>query len=497
MTTPGSTDDFFLFNLFNLSFETLFNEVPCYISLQDKDLRIVGANRRFKDKFGDDVTGKPCYCVYKNRDEKCDPCPVEETFRDGNSRKSEELVTRRDGQKVPIIIRTTPIRNDDGEIVAVMEMSTDISEVKRLQQELDMSRQLYQALFEEVPCYIAVIDREFKLVQVNRSFREHFGGPTNGEHCFQLYKHRKEPCLVCPVAATFQDGKMHTSEEVVTALDGRRINMLCYTAPIHDEKGNIKYVIEMNTDITEIRQLQDQLTSLGLLVGSVSHGIKGLLTGLDGGVYIMNTGFKRDDMGRIKKGWGMIQRNVDRIRSMVLDVLYYAKEREPEWTLIPTRELLTEVCTLFVKKCQDIDVNLETDFDRELGDLEADPKAIRSCLVNIIENSVDACRTDKSKTDHRVRVSARREEKSMIIVIEDNGIGMDQETKEKVFSLFFSSKGTSGTGLGLFIANKIVNNHLGKIVVDSEPKKGTKFTLTLPVKRLVKEAAGDNGDCPH
>jgi PAS domain S-box-containing protein len=487
MTPPGSADDFFLFNLFNLSFETLFNEVPCYISLQDKELRIIGANRRFKEKFGDDVTGEPCYSVYKNLDAKCETCPVEETFRDGKSRQSEQLATRRDGQQVPILIKTTPIRNDDGEIIAVMEMSTDISEVKRLQHELDMSRQLYQALFEEVPCYIAVIDRDFKLVQGNRRFREDFGGPTDGERCYQLYKHRKEPCLVCPVAATFQDGQMHTSEEVVTALSGERMNVLCYTAPIHDAEGNIQYVIEMNTNITEIRQLQDQLTSLGLLVGSISHGIKGLLTGLDGGVYIMNTGFKRDDMGRIKKGWGMIQRNVDRIRSMVLDVLYYAKEREPEWTLIPTKELLTEICKLFEKKCRDIDVALVTDFDRELGDIEADTKAIRSCLVNLIENSVDACRMDKSKTDHRVRVSAWREEKFMRFEIEDNGIGMDRETRENIFSLFFSSKGTSGTGLGLFIANKIVNNHLGNIEVASEPKIGTKFTVRFPVKRLEKK----------
>ncbi len=365
-----------------------------------------------------------------------------------------------------------------------MEMSTDLSEVKHLQQELDLSRQFQRALLEEVPCYVAVIDRDFNLVQVNRQFRENFGAIDGGRRCYQVYKHREEPCLVCPVAATFQDGELHKSEEVVTNLKGERINVLCYTAPIHDNEGNIKYVIELNTNITEIRQLQDQLTSLGLLVGSISHGIKGLLTGLDGGVYIMNTGFKREDMGRIKKGWGMIKRNVDRIRSMVLDVLYYAKEREPEWTLVPTKALLTEVCKLFEKKTGEHNITLTTDFDRDLGDLEADPKAIRSCLVNIIENSVDACRTDKSKSDHRVHVAARLDEKNLLIRIEDNGIGMDQETKEKIFSLFFSSKGTSGTGLGLFISNKIANNHLGKIEVESQPGEGTKFTVLLPVRRV-------------
>ena len=81
-------------------------------------------------------------------------------------------------------------------------------------------------------------------------------------------------------------------------------------------------------DITQIRELQSQLTSIGLLVGSISHGIKGLLTGLDGGIYLVNTGFEKDKPERVEKGWAMVQRNVDRIRGMVLDILYYAKDRE-------------------------------------------------------------------------------------------------------------------------------------------------------------------------
>ncbi len=94
MTPPDTQDDLFA----TLSFETLFNEVPCYISLQDRNLRIIGANRRFKDKFGDDVIGRKCYCVYKNFEDKCEVCPVDDTFKYGQSRKSEELVTRRDGR---------------------------------------------------------------------------------------------------------------------------------------------------------------------------------------------------------------------------------------------------------------------------------------------------------------------------------------------------------------------------------------------------------------
>jgi len=70
----------------------------------------------------------------------------------------------------------------------------------------------------------------------------------------------------------------------------------------------------------------------------------------------------------------------------------------------------------------------------------------------------------------------------MIVEVEDNGIGMDRETRDKAFSLFFSSKGLKGTGLGLFIANKIVDKHGGDIVVDSEPGRGTRFVIRIPLE---------------
>ena len=100
----------------------------------------------------------------------------------------------------------------------------------------------------------------------------------------------------------------------------------------------------------------------------------------------------------------------------------------------------------------------------------------------LIENSLDACRADRDKEQHFVRVEVRREPPYMVFDVEDNGIGMDRETREKIFSLFFTSKGIKGTGLGLFIANKIVDKHGGRIEVDSEPQRGTRFLIRFPLK---------------
>ena len=134
-----------------------------------------------------------------------------------------------------------------------------------------------------------------------------------------------------------------------------------------------------------------------------------------------------------------------------------------------------------------MDIAFKYDIDPNAGTLEADHKAVRSMLINLLENSLDACRVDKSNQQQAVSIALRGSEHSVEFEIVDNGIGMDQETREKAFSLFFSSKGTEGTGLGLFIANKIAIEHGGKIELDSELKKGTRFVVRLPKERPPKK----------
>ncbi len=463
----------------------VFNEMPCYVTVQDRDLRLVAANRMFQDHFGNGV-GRYCYEVYKRREDKCPDCPVEQTFADGERHRSEQLVQRKDGEDVCVLVYTTPLYGTDGEINFAVEMSADVTSVKRMEQK-------YRALFEEVPCYISVQDRDLRLTDYNRMFQEEFGD-GRGDKCFEVYKHRTEPCLVCPVAKTFQDGEKHTSEEVVTTRAGERQNVLCRTAPIRDPAGDIVEVMEMSTNITELRQVQDRLTNLGLLVGSISHGIKGLLNGLDGGIYLMETGFKKDNMDRVKMGWEMMQRNVDRIRSMVLDVLYYAKDREVHYEPILVSEVLESVASVQRSRAEQFGVELDVDAAADVT-FEGDQHAVHSMLVNLVENALDACRIDK-EPKHEVSISGRADGDAVVFGVRDNGIGMDQETREKVFSLFFSSKGAEGTGLGMFIASKIVKAHHGQIDIQSAPGQGTNFEVRLPLAAPAK-GTGDETDGSH
>ena len=463
------------------NYHAYFEALPCYLTVQDRDFRIIDANERFRRDFGD-IEGRYCYQVYKRRSERCEVCPVARAFHDGQSHRSEEQVKSLDGRDVSVLVEAMPIRENGDNIVAVMEMSTDITEIKHLERQLRRSQRRYHLLFDEVPCYISIQDRELNIVEANRAFQENFGSCL-GRKCYEVYKHRTEPCVPCPVEEAFEDCEPHTREEVVTSLSGRRQNVLVTAAPICDGQGNMTGVMEMSANITEVRQLEDRLTSLGLLIGSVSHGLKGLLNGLAGGMYLVDSGFKKKDEARVEKGWATVQRNVGRIKSKVSDILSYAKDRVPAWEPLSAIDVARDVCRLMESRAKDTGVQLTTALDADAGEFEGDAQAVRSLLVNLIENSLDACRLDAKKNEHAVCVRLLGFPDFIQYEVEDNGIGMDQETKEKAFTKFFSSKGMEGTGLGLFIADRITRSHGGTLELESYPGTGTQFVLKLPRQR--------------
>jgi len=470
------------------TFQQYFDRLPCYLTVQDRDFRILHANERFRKDFGD-VDGRYCYQAYKHQSEKCEVCPVEQTFWDGQCHRREEQVRSLDGREVSVLVETTPIYDEAGNITSVIEMSTDVTHIKRLEEQLRQSQQRYRLLFEEVPCYISIQGPDLRMIEMNRAFQEDFGSSLGalGCKCFEVYKHRIEECVPCPVRETFEDGQIHTREEVVTSLQGKQMNVLVTTAPIRDDDGRIVSVMEMSTNITAVRELESHLTSLGLLIGSVSHALKGLLNGLAGGMYLVETGFVKDKPDRVHQGWEIVKRNVDRIKGMVSDILYYAKDREPLWETVSAVEVADEVCGLVRSRAEEHGITLAKELDETTGDFEADPRAVRSLLVNLLENSLDACRTDNKKDGHQVTLRVKGFPDHIQFEVQDNGIGMDQETREKVFSLFFSSKGTEGTGLGLFVANRIARAHGGSIELESEVGVGTKFVVELRRERPPQE----------
>jgi signal transduction histidine kinase len=173
-----------------------------------------------------------------------------------------------------------------------------------------------------------------------------------------------------------------------------------------------------------------------------------------------------------------------RIRKMVLEILYYAKSRELVYETVEIEKISHKAAEDAMAIAEKNSIRLKLKIAQSMGTIEVDPNWIHATLVNLLENAIDACIYDRSKNKHFVKFDVFEKSPDQIcFIIKDNGMGMDQETKEKMFTLFFTSKGSQGTGLGLFIANRVICQHGGTIEVNSEPGKGSCFTITLPRKK--------------
>jgi signal transduction histidine kinase len=128
-------------------------------------------------------------------------------------------------------------------------------------------------------------------------------------------------------------------------------------------------------------------------------------------------------------------------------------------------------------------VTLETDLSPHIGEVLLDERSLHRSLLNLVGNAIDACRDDPTlgKT-HRVKVTTGLDsDRTIHFHVTDNGSGMSAEVKSKLFSSFFSTKGPQGTGLGLLVTSKLIEEHKGTIEVDSQLDQGTTFSIRLPM----------------
>jgi len=341
-------------------------------------------------------------------------------------------------------------------------------------------------LFDQVPVSISIIDRDYRIVDANDRFREMFGDWEN-RPCYQVYKDRDEPCLHCAAARSFDDAQVRTREEEGTLRNGGAMDYLVHMAPIRGPYGKIRYVVEMCTDITEVKRLErekreaERLAAVGETVAGIAHGIKNVLMGLEGGMYAVNSGIESADDARIARGWITLQENVKRISQFVKEFLDFAKGRETAVGMVDPDVPAREVAELFRERAAQSGIRMEVDLQDEVLPAPLDGDGIHTCLANLVSNAIDACLVSEKHTDFVVKLTLREEPGVIVYEVADNGRGMDYEISKKVFSKFFSTKGSDrGTGLGLLTTKKIIHQHGGKISFTSGEEEGSTFRIELP-----------------
>lgn len=341
-------------------------------------------------------------------------------------------------------------------------------------------------LFDAVPMAISVIDRDYHILAANREFEDAFGAWQN-RPCYEAYKDRTEPCTHCAACETFADGQLRSREEAGMRRNGKEIDYLVHMVPVVRAGGEIRYVIEMSTDITAVKKLEqekreaERLAAVGETVAGVAHGIKNILMGLEGGMYAVNTGIRLGDDERITRGWAALEQNVKRISEFMKEFLDFAKGRATAVAPVDPNAPARQVVDLYRDRAAQAGIRLELDLQADLQPASLDEEGIYTCLANLVSNAIDACLVSDSKRQFVVTLSSREKGGTLVYEVSDNGQGMDYEISRKVFSKFFTTKGSDrGTGLGLLTTRRIVHQHGGRISFTSKEGEGSVFRIELP-----------------
>jgi signal transduction histidine kinase len=343
----------------------------------------------------------------------------------------------------------------------------------------------------------------------------------NGVEALRIFKDERPPIVLTDIKMPEMDGiellrrlkKISPDTEVIMVTGhgdmGLAIKSVKYeatdfvTKPINDEVLEIalnraQERIAMRRKLNEYTQNLEQLVrdktqelvaaerlaAVGQTVAGLSHAIKNITGGLKGGAFVLEKGIELSDQKYLMQGWEMIKGNVDKITNLSMDLLNYAKATDLNVQPCDPNQPAQEVIDLMRPRAQKLGIELVSDFSRNLNPCRFDSDLICRCLLNLVTNAIDACRNvDPDAPDKMVTVRTKKPcGWGVEYQVLDNGCGMNAATQKNIFKRFFSTKGSEGTGIGLMITKKIVDEHNGVIIVESKEGAGSKFFIKLPQK---------------
>jgi len=224
----------------------------------------------------------------------------------------------------------------------------------------------------------------------------------------------------------------------------------------------------------------ERLAAIGQTIATLSHHIKNILQGIRGGSYLIEMGLTEHDESVVGKGWKIVEKNQNKISALVMDMLTFSKEREPDLTVANINKVLDDVAELMHVPAEESNVKLRWQPGEQIPNLVFDPEGIHRAVLNVVTNAIDAAAENEPPGRVVLRSEDLPETSLVRIIIEDNGPGIPEDQRDDLFRPFASSKKGRGTGLGLPVSQKILSEHGGRILVHSAVGKGSRFTLELP-----------------
>jgi len=379
----------------------------------------------------------------------------------------------------------------------------DITERKQSEEALRNSELRLRTTLDAQANHVILQDLKLTILWANQAACESAGLPLEelvGRHCYEIWQDRTEVCPDCPVLAAIETGDAQS--RIITSPTGKTWRVT--GCPVRDERGSTVSAVEVTEDITEYVSLeaqlrhQQKLESIGTLAGGVAHEINNPVNGIMNYAQLILD--ETDPENPLREYADEIIQETERVATIVRSLLTFARQEKQAHSPARMIDIIEATLSLIRTVMRQDQIALEVDVPEGLPEVACRSQQIQQVLMNLMTNARDALneRYPAYDADKVLRITARAfEEEGTVWVrttVEDHGAGIPPEVRARVFDPFFTTKPKGiGTGLGLSISHGIVQDHHGRLFVESEPGR-TRFHLDLPLDSPEAETPDHGSD---
>ena len=470
--------------------QEILDTIPDVVMVLDPEMRIMRVNRRFEHvtrTTRDEAEGRFCHDAFCKTDRQMKrvdgSCPFMEVMRSRSSVTLVQYNERKSGRHGYYQITASPVFNDEGEIVRIVETSREITEQVLLKRETEESARRFRQILDTVHGIITIKDLQGCYLLVNPRAERLFGvdqAELLGKRSSEVF-----PVDVSSVICRADDevlagGGHHVSEDQLH-FGGKQHVLISERFPLTDYRGDTVGVCCVARDVTRERELQgellqsERLAAVGKLAAGVAHELNNPLTGVL--TFAEDLMLECDEDDPQREDFELIVNETMRCRRIVRDLLDYSRQKAPQRRAMDINPLIQRSINMVNRQASFHDVRFELDLEQGLPSVKVDPNQMQQVILNLVINARDAM---DSRGKISITSASGMDGKSAVLSIADNGCGISEENIQRIFEPFFSTKGDHGNGLGLPAVLSIVEQHGGRVDVDSEEGLGTTFHLVFP-----------------
>jgi len=381
---------------------------------------------------------------------------------------------------------------------AIGEQLGEVFQHKQAERAVKESEQKHNAMLQCIPDHMSMMDKDLNILWANEKAKKVFGQDIVGKKCYQVFHLRTEPCEPCITLRAFEDGKIHTHETEVLAKDGSRICFHCTAnVALSDNDGNPVAVLEISRDVTEHKRAEEELVrakhaaeaanrAKSEFLANMSHEIRTPMTAIVGFTDLLMA--YDAPFSQQREHLEIIRRNADNLLTIINDILDLSRIEADRLELEPTdcspQQIVQDVLSLMRVRTAEKNLALDADYQFPLPEkIRTDPIRLRQVLLNLVGNAIKF--TDSGGVQITVRCTCEeRAPPRMHFEVADTGIALTAEEITALFQPFSqvdmsTTRRFGGSGLGLSISQRLANLLGGQVEVQSEPGRGSNFTVTI------------------